>query len=357
MSIFSDQNIYAIKIHYVLLNEIKKVVQTSIENEIINRQNCKCQKDNCKCISAFFENNFNQKEESQDSKKKFYLKDIDSMIKEYFLNHQNYPNCLDKIDFTAIVSLSRNLLKINPKNGWISVHNLDEMSKDFSFGGCLNNVRNIRNLFYGHLNAYGIKCEDFDKIIKIFHEIVDRLPNLDKELIKKTKENIKLIIDKTQISTDEKEEFLKSSLEQINKILQEIKDNFDEIKDNVDEIKDNLNDSNQNQTELLNQIKIITNELENLKLNRKCLNSDDIDFSEDKNYIQRNEQEIIDLFVKDKSTDSKNKLILYEMGGFGKTWMAQYVSKKLVNDYNFIIKWFNSKTIEDSFRNVLIKDI
>jgi len=44
------------------------------------------------------------------------------------------------------------------------------------------------------------------------------------------------------------------------------------------------------------------------------------------------------------------------MGGFGKTWMAQYVSKKLVNDYNFIIKWFNAKTIEDSFRNLLIKD-
>ena len=37
--------------------------------------------------------------------------------------------------------------------------------------------------------------------------------------------------------------------------------------------------------------------------------------------------------------------------------MAQFVSKRLANDYNFIIsKWFNSKTIEDSFRNILIND-
>ena len=44
------------------------------------------------------------------------------------------------------------------------------------------------------------------------------------------------------------------------------------------------------------------------------------------------------------------------MGGFGKTWMAQFISNRLKDQYGFINKWIDSKSIEDSFRNILIND-
>ena len=59
---------------------------------------------------------------------------------------------------------------------------------------------------------------------------------------------------------------------------------------------------------------MIENEIENFNFKKKNLTTDEIDFSEDKNYIQRNEQEIIDFFIRDSSNDdSKNKMILCEM--------------------------------------------
>jgi hypothetical protein len=58
---FTDQNIYTFKIHYILLNDMKRVVQLSIEKEIKTRVDCQCTND-CQCISTFLGEKFNKNE-------------------------------------------------------------------------------------------------------------------------------------------------------------------------------------------------------------------------------------------------------------------------------------------------------
>ena len=179
---FNKEQQYAFKIHSTLLDEIKRAVQSSIENEIKKRQNCICSdNNNCQCISKFLGRNFDPNQinsRSQSQKRNF--KELDLKIAEiYKNNNNNYLNNLDIFDFTSYFSLTRHLLQINPKNGWENIYDLDEMTKDLSFGGCLNNIRNIRNNFYGHLTNYLIEYENFERIIDIFNKVTENLPTLD----------------------------------------------------------------------------------------------------------------------------------------------------------------------------------
>jgi hypothetical protein len=70
---------YTFKIHCSLLNEIKRAVQFSIENEIKKRENCICSDNNvCKCISKYLEKNFDPNQINSISKSlKRNLKDLD----------------------------------------------------------------------------------------------------------------------------------------------------------------------------------------------------------------------------------------------------------------------------------------
>ena len=159
---------------------MKRVVQLSIEKEIKTRVDCQCTNE-CQCVSTFLGEKFNKNEIDlrTKSKKRNNLKDLDSFISDYFhKNQNNYPNNLDVFDFTSLVCITRNLLNINPVKGWEDIEDLNEMKNDLTFGRCLNNVRNIRNFFYGHLSSYEIKSDDFEKIIQLFYEIIDRLPKI-----------------------------------------------------------------------------------------------------------------------------------------------------------------------------------
>ena len=101
----------------------------SIEKEIKTRVDCQCTNE-CQCISTFLENNFNENEinsRAKDSRKRNNFKDLDSLISDYFhKNQNNYPNNLDLFDFTSLFSFTRNLLNINPKDGWQDIQDLNE---------------------------------------------------------------------------------------------------------------------------------------------------------------------------------------------------------------------------------------
>ena len=194
-------------IHKTLLNQIKKALQYSIENEIKKRENCICSSNDklCFCISKFFEKNFDPSQiNSRSQSQKRNLKELDLIIDDYLkYNNKNYPNDLNEFDITSYVCLSRHLLQINPKNGnWIHLDDLDQMTNDLSFGGCINNIRLIRNKYYGHLSKYSIEFEDYDKIMKIFDKIIDNLPNLDDKKKTEIKQNINAIVENSMINQE-----------------------------------------------------------------------------------------------------------------------------------------------------------
>jgi hypothetical protein len=140
---------------------------------------------------------------------KEYRPNYITLITDLIQKYNGYPNNLNDLDFTASICICRNLLQIHPNysKGWENIDNLDDMIKDLSYGGCLNNIRNIRNKFYGHLSSYLIKFEDYEKSLKIFDLIIDNLPNLDASFKQQIKQNIKSIIDITSLTSKELKDF------------------------------------------------------------------------------------------------------------------------------------------------------
>ena len=78
------------------------------------------------------------------------------------------------------------------------------MTQDLSFGGCLNNIRNIRNNFYGHLTNYLIEFKDYVRIIDIFDKVIQNLPNLEENFKDQIKKSIKLTLNNAEITTNRK---------------------------------------------------------------------------------------------------------------------------------------------------------
>ena len=76
-----------------------------------------------------------------------------------YQNNHLYTNSLDDFDSKDSICISENL-QINPSNGWKNISNLDKRANYLSFASCLNNIRNIRNTFYGHLSSYLIELND-----------------------------------------------------------------------------------------------------------------------------------------------------------------------------------------------------
>ena len=175
---YTDQNKQTFKIHFILMNQMKKVIQCSIENEI--KKKCKCQpKKICRCIYDFFEANFKQTEieKRANSNKKNYLQDLDSKMSKYFQDNQCYPNDLSILDFTALICISRNLLKINPNNSVRIIQNFieKEIKKKENCQCQANNCQCISNFFkmFSQLNLNQKQILIYNQQIHINQNIKD----------------------------------------------------------------------------------------------------------------------------------------------------------------------------------------
>ena len=327
---YNENNRRAYKIHFILFNVFNKLIRKSIENKIKQQQNCSCSNspinnNKCQCIFQF-------------------LSSAPTPLYKPYKNHlkkliSNKVNSLESLDLTACISLSRNLLSIDPLslNGtWKNIENLNEMLNDLSFDGCLNNLRNIRNKYYGHLTEYEIDQLDYDKILNIFKQIVINFPGLE-------------------------DTYRQECMKQIDEIIQGVN-----ITDqNIDYYRNIwMNDKNDTLIEIIKEylikffpiliLFILFTTKNNDSSNKLLLKSDNISFIMNQNYMQRNEIEIRDMLIDQPIiNDYKSIFILYEIGGMGKTTMTQFITKDLRDNYNYVIKWFQQNNIDFEYDKIL----
>ena len=298
----TQEQIFTFKINWILIETIKKGLQISIETKIKKDSNCKCSLNNfdeCKCVSIYFENNINSTKIKNEDKRNM-LNKIRTRIEEKLVkneqknnHHQTYPNSLEIFDLTGLYTIAKNLLKlfVNTNINKKDFENIfDIKDKHLSYPRSIELIQYLRSNYYAHLNEYKTKIENYNKFIDLFKRIINNL-NLNEDVIKK-------------------------------------------LNDEIDSI---------DKTTLLNSI---NDDLMRKRFTKEILKSDNIFYPDETNYILRNENEIIDKLL-DK-TNHKNKLILTQIGGSGKTTMVRYISKRLKNNHDFIIKWFQPFHYDDS---------
>jgi hypothetical protein len=138
----TNENKFAFKIHRTLLDVGSEVIQLAIEHKI---------KENGP-IPDFFREHHNNMNSP-------FLKDVKITLENYVRNNSNqYPNNLDIFDISSKIAIARNLLNsTNNHRNEIEMGNLN-------FDKCLNNLRVIRNKFYGHLTNYQINETEYNEI-------------------------------------------------------------------------------------------------------------------------------------------------------------------------------------------------
>ena len=348
----SEENKLSFKIHFILLNKIRRVIKLSLENEIHLIKKCKNQSVSCKCMYAFFDENFN-KQKIVSRKNKRNYSDIDLTVSDYLVKHnQIYPNNFDLFDLTLLIFLARNILNKQPKNGWIEISDLDLMSTNFP--DCLNTLRNIRNKYHGHLNDYIIESIDYEKMINIFNKIVENMPNLDKQI----KTDILNDINKIDKEVDV---VYKAYLDEVKEIISETRTNFNKTVGFIEKIITKLNkkeDEIFHKLDIINEktdhtLKELDSKFSKTKLFR-CDSSMPGNYSSCK-YVVRNESEIIKTLL-DVSLEYNIVILIESEKGMGSTSMASYVSKYLINKHDFLVKHFKSDQIYSKYLKILKND-
>ena len=129
----------AYKFHRILIDVITEVVHIYVENKIAD--------DFSETTEAFLKRNYNQNNFDPS-----YLKDARIKIEEFKRNNANrFPSNLKLFDLNATIDLAQNLFPTF-KNLSIWHTSMDLMRRDEA--GCLHNLRQMRNQFYGHITSY-----------------------------------------------------------------------------------------------------------------------------------------------------------------------------------------------------------
>ena len=96
------------------------------------------------------------------------------IIVEYFDRYQKYPNDFKLFDITSCVAIARNILKIQPKHGWLQKYS-DIKIDNFEEGDALNYARLIRNQFYGSKIEFKVETGEFNLFIEQLNNFFDKL--------------------------------------------------------------------------------------------------------------------------------------------------------------------------------------
>ena len=130
----------AYKFHRILIDVITEVVHIYVENKIAD--------DFSETTEAFLKRNFNKNNFDPS-----YLKDARIKIEEFKRNNANrFPANLKLFDLNATIALAQNLFPAFKNLAIWGKKSIDLMKRDEA--GCLHNLRQIRNQFYGHVNFY-----------------------------------------------------------------------------------------------------------------------------------------------------------------------------------------------------------
>jgi hypothetical protein len=278
----TNENKFAFKIHKTLLDVGSEVIQLAIEHKIKETEP----------IPAFFgrhirENNMNSR----------FLKDVKITLENYVRNNSNqYPNSLEIFDITSNVAIAQNLL--NSANDPIWLRKVIAMD-NLNFVKCLNNLRIIRNEFYGHLTCYQINESKYN-------EILGYLKILIKELVQS--------FDTNKISSYEQK------IIEIQNILIISTNEFEKFKNEFEE-----------------QIKVLSEKYENLQTRFLQLSSYPLEPIP--NFIGRTAilENIKEIFRE------KQIIILHSMSGRGKSAIANEYGWRLYNkETDFVINWMES---------------
>jgi len=356
------ENKNAFKIHKTLIDSANKVIQLAIEHKIQNQQRQRVS------ISEFLRRShqrLNHRIQTNNTVP-FYVKELEEKIRESCSsNNQNqYPTSLENFDITIKISIARNLL-LN-RATWrdtIDMNNLD-------FNKCLNNIRIIRNNFYGHLKKYEISEADYnltlDNLKKIIEKLVESFDQSRITFFLQEIENIQKIV---TISVEEFEQF-KTHIEIIQEQIQFLIKNFETLRNQTNEnelktkrIEEEINEnkiSNQNLSLDIEQVQNQLIELEGTinKFKRKEISRDlicDVIVIDARHFIELDQHKtILEELINSNQTDL---IILQGIGGIGKTTLAIYLANKLYNEYDFKYKWFNNfDDLNEKYREILEKE-
>ena len=142
-----SENLNAIKLHLILLNVTTKALHSKLEEEIQNRN------PGPNSVQTFLETNYNTASNRTDPHLKGFFKTLNPNFPRRRQNNP-FPNDLKLFDLTACYSIARNLL------------NLPDLS-DY------DEVRQIRNDFYAHLNFLEIDDATFNQKVTRLEVLTD----------------------------------------------------------------------------------------------------------------------------------------------------------------------------------------
>jgi tetratricopeptide (TPR) repeat protein len=308
--LITKENEHAFKIHKILLDIGSEVIQLSIEHKIKENEP----------ISDFLRRQHNNMNRP-------FLRDLKRTLDDFLRNNSNeYPDNLKIFDISSKITIAQNLLNsLSPRANEIEMDNLN-------FDKCLNNLRVIRNKFYGHLKKY--------EIIEIeYNEILEYLKILIKELVHSFDPNATSAYEQRIIQ-----------IQNINIIPA---DEFDEFKIDIENLKSQIQFLNENQC-LLNK------KLEEIE-ERINTNNKEIGFTSD-NYVpdtrcfirRDQDEEILEKLIDKEDTDI---IVLTGIGGIGKTILASYLANRLFNKFNYKFKWLDCNSdLNEKYKLILKKE-
>ena len=152
----SDENVFAFKIHKTLLDIANEVIRLSIEHKIKEIEP----------IPDFFRRHHNNLNNS-------HLRDLKRTLDSFLRSNSNqYPDSLENFDISSKIAIARNLLNSANNPVWSS----NEIVMDYlNFDKCLNNLRVIRNKYYGHLTNYQIDETKYNEILEYLKILIKYL--------------------------------------------------------------------------------------------------------------------------------------------------------------------------------------
>jgi tetratricopeptide (TPR) repeat protein len=138
----------AIRLHLVLLNVANEAVQFKL-TELIKQQDAT----NSNALKDFLIKKYRENQRNPP----FYLNGFVRTLNEKIGgNTLNFPNDLKEFDITACCAIARNLLNLSK----VQMGSIDEL-------------REIRNKYYGHLNLLEIEDADYNRVLARLKTIID----------------------------------------------------------------------------------------------------------------------------------------------------------------------------------------
>jgi len=319
----SNENVFAFKIHKILLDVGSEVIQLSIEHKIKEFEP----------IPDFFRRHHNNMNNP-------HLRDLKRTLDNFLRSNSNqYPDSLENFDISSKIAIARNLLNSTNNSLWSS----NEIEMDYlNFDKCLNNLRVIRNKYYGHLTNYQIDETKYNEILEYLKILIKYLVEFfDPNKIASYEKKITEIQNIHIIAPDEFEKF-KNDFESFKEQVRELNEKYEKI-----QIQNELN-----QNLLIRKVEKIE---EKINLNKEVGLISEKYCPDTRCFIKRDQDEIIlDKLANKEDTDI---IVLTGIGGIGKTILASYLANKLYDEFNYKYKWFDSNNdLNEKYRLILEKE-